>query len=304
MLGVIIYSWYNRESDRVVLTLVTAMLLGSIGFITKESISNKVEKVSQEFPVVVFFELPNYMPMNIRLPYHYELSMCIQGINPNDLPDSKEYINLEYASKTYYDAIEFLIVKEIFDRFNYGWNVKAKQTVLPSGKSISWKILGDTGDKISINKIMEAIPENYFYKLCLPATIHELAGGEAIFPPGTTFDIKRDDDVLGTSIHFKNKFIDIELKLTQDSSVLGIGEYTRLLGYSDDKSRVNGTASYFLSVEITQSVWLNGHPDMVTYRNWADSILELLDNNFNYEKIREEHIRQFQLYGSNAIHEM
>jgi hypothetical protein len=56
-----------------------------------------------------------------------------------------------------------------------------------------------------------------------------------------------------------------------------------------------------IEISIKQNYWLNGHPEMKKYRNWADSISELLNSQFNYEIIRDEHLRQFQLYGIEGI---
>lgn len=308
VVGVIIYSWFNRDSDRVILTLVTAMTIGSLGFITKESISNKIEKVSKEFPVAVFFGVPDYRPLNIKLPYGHELSMCLQEIKNEDLPKDIENVDISYGQDKYFDALQYLIIKEIFKRFSKSWNVVAKQTHVPGGKSLSWQSLGDTGKEILINDILEKFPDNYFLKQGIQKNIPRPFGGMAIFPPSTKISIENDENHKQTILKLATDYINVTIKLTQSSSSVGIGEYSQLIGLTTSRQHINvadqqqyGNAVFILETGAEQNVWLNGHPDMKTHRNWANSIIELLDSTFNYELIREEHLREFQLYGPGAV---
>ncbi|MCG8316407.1 MAG: hypothetical protein MI976_24615 [Pseudomonadales bacterium] len=306
IIGVIVYSWFNRDSDRVILTLVTAMTIGALGFITKESISNKVEKFSTEFPVVAFFGLPDYRPINIKLPYEHELSMCLQEVKPEDLPKDNAFIQIGYGSEKYFDAFEYLVIKEIFNRFGQSWNVIAKQTQTPNGKSLSWKSLGDSGEEVLLDNILKKIPENYFVKLGVHANTPAVFGGKAVFPPNTEISVVREEERKSVSILFENRYINLTVKLSQSTSSVGLGEYSRLLGSGQQHINVGdqhqyGNAVYLLSIDLVQTFWLNGHPEMKTHRNWANSIVQLLNNTFNYEQIRDEHLRQYQLYGPGAI---
>jgi len=308
IIGVIIYSWFNRDSDRVILTLVTAMTIGALGFITKESISNKVEKVSKEFPVVVFFGTPDYRPLNIQLPYGHELSMCLQEIKKDDLPEDSENVDIGYGSEKYFDALQYLIVKEIFKRFSQSWNVIAKQTQMPGGKSLSWQSLGDLGKEIHINEVLRRFPDNYFLTQGVHENIPAVFGGKAIFPPTIKISIENSKNLKQTIINLDTDYIKVTISLAASGSSIGIGEYSRLLGLTTSRQHINladqqkyGNAVYNLEIKAEQNMWLNGHPDMKTHRNWANSIIELLDNTFNYELIREEHLRQFQLYGPEGV---
>jgi len=308
IVGVIVYSWFNRDSDRVILTLVTAMTIGALGFITKESISNKVEKVSKEFPIAVFFSAPDYRPLNIKLPYGHELSMCLQEIKQQDLPTGATYVDITFAQEKYYDALQFIIVKEIFKRFSQSWNVVAKQTIVPGGKSLSWQSLGDSGKEVELNSFLKEIPDNYFLQQEIHKNTPDFFGGKAIFPPKTQLSIENSENLKQLIIHLETEYISVAIKLTQSSTSVGIGEYSQLLGLEESRQAINsldkqqyGNAVFLLEINTEQNVWLNGHPDMKTHRNWANSIIELLDSTFNYELIREEHLRQYQLYGSRAI---
>jgi hypothetical protein len=306
--GVIIYSCYNRDSVRVILTLVTAMTIGALGFITKESISNKVEKVSKEFPVVVFFSAPNYRPVNIKLPYDVELSMCLQEIKQEDLPVDRTNIDIVFGQKKNYDALQYLLVKEFFTKFSNSWNVVAKQTQTPHGKTLSWQSLGDSGKDILLSDFVTNFPDNYFVKLGIHKNVPHVFGGKAVLPPGTKITVENDDSLLKTSINLSTDYIKVTINFAQSSAAAGLGEYSKLLGMTNHSQPINlagqnqyGNATYTLEIKAEQTLWLNGHPDMKLHRNWAKSIIDLLDSTFNYELIREEHLRQFQIYGSGAI---
>lgn len=306
---VITYSWLNRDSDRVILTLITAMTIGSLGFITKESITNKTESISRVFPVAVFYGLPNYMPLNIKLPYSFDLRMCLQSIEQKDIPETEsEVVDFDFANKKYFDAIQYLVVKTIFEKFGRGWNVKVRRIHTPNGESLSWSNTEDKGKEITIEEFFEYLPNNYFVKLGLLSNIPEPFGGKAVFPPDTDINIESGDNFSETLMQFSTKYISMDIKLSQSSSSIGIGEYSKLFGITSALDRRNsgeagklGNSVYLVEVNIKQNYWLNGHPEMKKHRNWADSIAELLDSKFNYEIIRDEHLRQFQLYGIEGI---
>lgn len=305
ILAVAVYSWLNRDSDRVILTLVTAMTLGALGFITKESISNKEERISKIFPIAVFYGLPNYRPLNINLPYHHDLSMCLQELQPDDLPKEGGHVDIAFGQDIYFDALELVIVKEIFKRFSQGWNVAARQTKTPNGISLSWRSLGDQGDEVLLSDVANQLSGNYFVNLGVHDSAPRSFGGKAILPPGTKISIHREEANKMT-IKLTNTYVDLSISLTRSASSMGIGEYARLLGVGRNQAEVSHKNSYansvyILDMEAVQTLWLNGNPNMKAHRNWADSIFELLDSTFNFENISEDHIRQFQLYGPDGI---
>lgn len=308
VIGVIVYAWLNRDSDRVILTFATAMMIGALGFITKESISNKTEKYTKEISIVVFYGLPKYSPLNINMPFTKEMMICSQEIQENDLPKNEQNaLDIGFGSKMYFDAIQYAIITTIFERYSRSWNVKAKKIITPDGEQLSWQSLNNIGKAYSIGEVLQKLPENYFVKAKLYETLPNGFGKNAIFPPDTKITIEKNSDYEITET-FKNKFITLSIKLTSQSSSVGIGEYSRILGVPSAMDRRNapesdkyGNSVYLMQIDIEQNILLNGHPDMVNYRNWADSIVELLDNKFNYVTIKENHLKQYQLYGADAI---
>ena len=306
IIGVAVYTWYNRDSDRVILTFATAMLIGALGFITKESISNKAERLYVEFPIVALFGTPRYQPLNASFPYTLELMKCLGKVQDEDLPEAKALIDIEFAQPKYFDAFEFIVVKEIFKRFAKSWKVEAKQTATPVGNSISWNYVDSVGDEVELSKFANNFTGNYFIQRGICNDIVAPFGGRAIFPKGTEFKVDRRGALNGTSILMSNKYIKLELELLPLMSSIGIGEYSKLLlGETAPRTvtdlQPHGHAVYKMHINIEQNIWLNGHPEMEAHRNWANSIIELLDYTFNFEKIHKEHIQQYQLYGSEGI---
>lgn len=305
---IIAYSWFNRDSDRVVLTLITAMTIGALGFITKESISNKKEVFSKQIPIAVFYGLPEYRPLNIRQPYSLDLDICAMNINPDEIQSrDKNIIDIEFAQDRYFSAIQFIVITTIFKKFSHSWNVEAKRTITPDGDMLRWKRFEDPGKEISIKDFFTKMPNNYFVKLGLHDEFLDAFGGKAVFPPNININI--DDSIKGQLlVSFSNRYIAMNIRLSKSSSSVGVGTYSKLLGIPSGLDRRNapesdkyGHSNFFMEIDVSQNWWLNGHPDMKKNRNWANSVAELLDAQFNYEYIRDTHIKQFQLLGPEAI---
>lgn len=302
---VMTYSWFNRDSDRVILTLATAIMFGALGFITKESISNKTERSSQELSIVTFYGLPEYRPLNINLPYYSDLLTCVQNIDNKDLPTIKSgsVLDISYASDKYFDALQYSIIKIIFKQYSKGWNVTTKESLTPTGRTISWQSHPDKGDAIPIDDIFNQFKDNYFLTNKLLQPLPAVFGGVAVFPKGTVVKINHGDYRNEFELELSNRYVTLNIKLRYSGSSMGIGEYYRLLGLPEGStiSSEIGNSVYYLSMNVEQTYLLNGHPEMKKHRNWADSIVKLLNNKYNYETIRSDHMRDFQLHGPKAI---
>lgn len=310
---VITYSWFNRDSDRVVLTLITAMFIGSIGFITKESISNKLEKSNISFPIAVFYGLPDYRPLKIKLPYSFDLGMCVQNLNVSDLPaTSSETIDISFGSEIYFQAIEWSIIKSIFEKFSNGWNVQVRKVKTPGGTQLSWSNTKEKGDVYTIKDFSVNFPRNRFIDLGLLSDMPKGLGGQITLPPNTSIQVTSNNDpekLNQRTILLKTQYVTLTISLNTSTSTIGMGEYSPLLGIPSamDRRNAGGEADkvaysvYLLNIDIEQNYWLNGHPKMKSHREWANSISELLYNRFSYEHIHSEHMKQFQLHGVEGI---
>lgn len=272
------------------------MTLSALGFITKESISNKEEKFSKVIPVAVFYELPRYQLANIKLPYSHNLAMCIQEIKHSDLP-KEDNIDINFASEKYFDALQYVVVETIFSRFSRSWNVSAKRIQTPNGEQVSWQNIEEKGKEIAIEDFFGNASDNYFVKLGLLSNLADPFGGKAVFPPATKIEIYKPSSHEFV-MTFTTDYLSLKIKLAHSSSSVGLGEYSRML---QSKIGTYGHSVFLLETDIEQKYLLNGHPEMKKHRNWANSIVELLDTTFNFELIRENHMRQFQLYGAEGV---
>jgi len=69
----------------------------------------------------------------------------------------------------------------------------------------------------------------------------------------------------------------MDIALSKSSSSMGIGEYSKFFNIPSALDRGNspeadkyGNSVYLIQINIKQNFWLNGHPEMKKYRNWAD----------------------------------
>jgi len=297
--AVIIYTFNNHNSSRVLSSFATAMMVAVIGFAANEAISNKTEKFSREFPVVVFYSLVDYRPLNINLPYSHYLNRCTQTIKPSDIPQEPEkYANTNFDRIIYLDALQYILITSTFDKFTMGWNTKTRRIQNPSGGSLHWSSSDDIGKEISFAKFMkENLPNNYFVKLGPNHGLPTPMGDKVILPPDTDIQIATKGN--GMLMTLKNKFISMKIEISWLSGSQGIGEYSKLLG--GEPSFPTRNLVYLLNVSYEQNYWYNGHPEMEKYKNWADSIAEHLDAEFNFDVIRENHRKSFLLFGSGSI---
>ncbi len=302
VIAVAIYTFCNRDSDRVLLSFSTAIVIAVFGFIVNEAISNKTIKFSKEFPVAVFFELPNYQPLFIRLPYSWDLGMCMQSIKSADrLNSAQSQIDLEYAQNKYFEALQYIVIKDIFQQFNNGWDTETKRIIAPSGEMLSTKYGKESGKEINFAKfIQQSIPNNYFVKSNPLIPVLQLLSDTSIFPPDTDIKITLEGDH-SFLIFLETKYISVAVKLSKLLLSPGIGEYARMFPAHTAHGHDAGTATYMMSVSVEQAVLLNGNPEMKKHRKWADTLVTMLDSTFNFERIREEHLKQYQLFGSQAI---
>lgn len=300
---VAVYTVCNRDSERVLLSFSTVVAIAVVGFFANEVISNKPEKFSKEFPVAVFFESPNFKPLSIRLPYSHDLGMCMQSIRPADQPDTTQApIDLHYAQDKYFEALQYIVIKDIFQKFQMGWDAETKRIHVPNGEILSTKYGKESGKEINFAKfIKQNIPNNYFVKLNPLVPVLQPLSDTSIFPPGTDIQITTEMDHT-FSISFKTALISVAVKLSKLQLSSGIGEeYARMLPTHTAHGQYAGTATYMMSVSAEQTVLLNGNPEMKKHRKWADTMAALLDSTFNFESLREEHLKQYQLFGPRAI---
>jgi len=279
------------------------MFVGSLGFITKESISNKSEKSEKIIPVAIFYEIPSYQSIDLPLTYNSELSFFVESVGNVEKPlNYEEYP--EIGGKLYFEALEMVIFKNLFSRYKSNWYATVEHYMTPNGMQTLWEYGTDKGQNISYLDFFKLNPSNRFmrFKRYKMRPFNE----KMVLPPNTI--IKYESINNSSKYTLKNKFVTVELMVSRKSSSAGVGEFSELI---DDKlltkakmdagekeKGLSKTISsftkgfhnsvYLISINIEQNIWYNGHPDMKKYRHWADSIVDTLESKFSYELIREK----------------
>lgn len=288
------YTWLNRDSDRVILTFFTAVLIGAIGFATKESVSNKNESYIRSFHVVSLYSAPSYMPVKIRFKYLGKLSQCIQNINKNDFPENDGNMDILFAEEKYFDAFQYLILKEVFSTYRMSWLIDIEPAVM--GVYTNSLAPGMVGKEIEFSEVLNKIPDNYIVKNNLFDKESKI---KAMFPPGV--DIKVEfENKNNFKVMFESKYISIIINLVKRGSSNQTGEYGKLLSLPSTDNKY-GMSTYKVTLEVKQQPLLNGNPKMKNYRKWADSLVDLLEREFSYELALKKHKEDYKLYGSGEI---
>lgn len=299
---VALYTWFNRDLDRVVLTFVSVLTLGAFGFIAKESISNKPEEYSKTIPIVVLYEKPSYRPLNISFPYTFDLGYALQNIPQTMFPKEEESIDIGFASDVYFEAMLYVILKKVAFIHAHGWELNHKVIHNPMYKTVNYGSKSDEGDLHEFGEFLSLVPNKYGIHdvLDLPKSF----GGQFKLPPSMTINAVESDSTKGFEMLLSNRYVSLKISFISNGSSAGIGDYVKLADLDDAYSQIGGPAgnsSYSLEISAKQNWWLNGHPEMKKYKLWIESLISILDSEFNYELIRQRHIEQYQIFGTSAI---
>ncbi|QGQ26262.1 hypothetical protein F1728_27870 [Gimesia benthica] len=297
ILGISCYTWFNRASDRVVLTFFTAMFVGAIGFTAKEAISNKVESRSEEISVATFYGRRDYRPILLRLPYRTELTIFTQSATiPARTPDDS-HIDISYGADLYFPAITYAILSKSLSAFSGGWDSEIVRLKGPGFTNIQSRGGSRTGTKVTLNELYDSFGFDVEFdedqQAFQPNTFQQY-----FLPPHTTYRLNEETEH-SRSIEFRNRYITLTIQIQKGGSSIGIGEYDSFIS-PDDNSQV-GHSVFQVTGTVIQNRLLNGHPDMARYRKWADTVIDTIVQDFSFEAIRARHIEDMQLRGRDAI---
>ncbi len=295
ILGISLYTWQNRASDRVLLTFFTVLFAGTIVFIAKETISNKIEKISEEISVVVLYGHDN-MPLPLQLPYLPELIFFLKALTAKQRTPSQTHVDIKQGSELYFPAVVYAVIKKAMSPFISGWDSEIIQYSSPDG--VTTESRGGTlnGKQVDLRYLYD------LFKFQLQFEDESQIFNSSHFqkyyqPPNTDIQVTEATDFL-CKIEFKNRFITLAISIKIGHHSMGAGEYTTLIGLPEDQT---GSATFRIIAEVTQNRLLNGHPDMITHRKWANTIIDGIVRDFSYDKIRSNWLENFQLHGQKAL---
>ena len=107
-----------------------------------------------------------------------------------------------------------------------------------------------------------------------------------------------DASVNGTesSIHIKDKFLDLRIVISDKGGSLGVANLRSLLQVSSGESMRYWSEQYEIGLKAVFSPIRSGHPLMTEYRNWVESLIEGMKYQFSTQQHWEKAKDLFILY--------
>ena len=311
--GLAYLTWQNREMQRVAEIAATVILVAILGGLASVAVSLKPQQKALSFPVVYFYNADTMNPLALEDMSREELAAGDRNGVSASFPIQKlrglRTIPLEddaLGGRAYFDVVTYLVLKELFQFFSRGWNIRVSRFDLPGATQTSFgpnEQANDYGEPacsvvLSWNEMSSLFPSavivghpdshmtnNSLSCICLP--------------PGTS--ITATDGEHSRVITLKNRFVSLEISINRNTSQRGLGEFHSLLGFDRGMDDKYITSSYIVTLRADFSRWYTGHPKRRHYENWIGNVFSILEKGLSYE-VQKAQIAEWILYRKpNAI---
>jgi len=293
---IIWYTYQNRAEDRVVYTFITVMFIATLGFITKESLSNKKISDLKNMPIAVFYYHPNYREANLKLPYNFNIGYYAARILDEDKPKN---LDITFGQEIFRDILELSIIDSLLphNRF-FHWDVGLSYDgyIVDESK----KIKNEEGTKVTSKELAIHLKDNYFVKNNI------IKDAKSSFPLNSEIKITKDSHF--TIFNIKTKYNQIRLILMNSQASITSGylqrfKVTDVNGVSKSfyESSNSGHVLYQLEIKYEQNILYNGSPEMEKYREWAYTIIDHFIDTYDFNLIKENLDKDYIVGGINGI---
>ena len=289
-------AFLNRDSEKVMLTFLPALALGTIGALITILFGLKEEIREVEFPALFTYEKESKALFGLRPDLKYlppseiMASIHLQEISkahPKDLKNGPDDLGMAL----YGDIALRLVFDSLIQIFPMNWDVKTTQINLPF---VNQKTFGPNqnvakSEVLSWEQISATFPQSH----AMQAPAYPL--GKLAIPPGTKIWGSEERDQTGglykSIVHIENDFVDMEISITFSSGVADIGMYSLMIDLSPEQAQKYWTASYLIAMKAKFNAYRSGHPAMPKYKSWVnnafESIRDQLDSQRHWERAKE-----------------
>ncbi len=276
----------NRGSDKIFAALVVILTttlttgLGSLLLILRP------ESQSREFSSVFIYDtkankpiLSECYPIRKRFMDMIEIwsqskTSATEGKNevPSDLPE----LLTDFLARS--------MVEHLVKLYNKAWSIQITSWSVPGADQTSW---GPTQDAARLPKIEVPIDEllkilqtsgNRFASI---KTTGSSVWNVITLPPGTRFSCVRNPQVI--ELRLKNHFADVAISITFTSMGALQHNYYDVFEVNPSEQSRYYQVSFRVKTEANYSSWRAGWEMMTHHKRWAQSIMESLRDNFDWE---------------------
>jgi hypothetical protein len=264
--------WQNRASGKILEGVIPIYVASLIGIVLTTGLA-KIEPTKAEIPVGFIYNSTSRIP--VFLPQrHNPISM---EFLPGKVPESERMKVSE--SSFFHHILQAAIVDELGTYFRGTWlpsitrvqiggggTTRTEGGDLPKGVSLDTKALDAkmAGNRLAGEHLMPPI---------------------LVLPPGTEMDVTvpNDDSFNAGEITFRKRgFFDLTIKTTHGETLAGLGPYSLFFPEeSIDLQNKYRSTNFMITVTANFRGYRSGHPDMQSYRDWADKVIDVLKNGFD-----------------------
>lgn len=141
---------------------------------------------------------------------------------------------------------------------------------------------------LSTDELQRIFSKNRF------ASVHTGFGRLAL-PPSTTLNVETPKEASATGkVRFKNRYCEITIQTSPSMGLLGLGTYSMLLGIPPSTPGY-WTQQYIVRIEATFNPLLVGNPRMALIKQWANGIVNGLQNEFDEQVVWRKTVENYTL---------
>jgi hypothetical protein len=284
------FVWNNRASEKIVTASLPIAVAALIGIFLTGWIFAGEDDYEGAFPVCFLVDLRT--KLEIQTPGVFAEGRFSSGTwQVSELktrrPDLFSEDKNNFARNIYQHFLQRSFMDFLVMRYGGSWKARSLRFDFGSGG------FGEYGPAPGVpptdarilkkSDIEHALSGNWF------AQIHQLPEPQISLPPGSELIVTSptggSDDNSTSEMKITNSFCTITLTVESVFPVRNVGEYRRMAGLSDEEVRDFATILYVVRVHISYSRLKSGHPDMKTYKAWAQQLAGELRKQFDEEII-------------------
>jgi hypothetical protein len=278
----------NRSSEKVVASYVTISVGALAGIGLAIFAFGDQTRIEERFPVLFFIDPATKKSIIItsRSSMEAEFDGVSKYAAAFDTPEDG------WRQRAYHFALERAIVDWMMFIYWHTWRVESIQYDLPGPKiSRTGPIEGSSEEATivtldSVQKLFSAgSPPKGFpqqNKIALPPGLWHRRATLTIREP---FKAPAFGDT--AEITIRNDFCAMSIMMRSEGGIRGLGEYAVLGGLSSDEANKYAQLHYEVLVRTKFTPWLAGHPDMPKHREWARTLVSMLRDWFDEQRILE-----------------
>jgi hypothetical protein len=267
LVGVIYLTWENRDSNTLVLKVLSFFTVGLLSIVLTVFLQDKKESINYKTTTTLFVDKNEY-----PITYTYNIEKkddlildVLTSLNKVDLKNETFYKEINQYQQDFISRVFIHLLEKIF--YN-GWYVNYSYNKLTNGTS--WGRKGnEKSDLLEISDIDIFENPNFKFKV------------EGIFdkgikiPKGTEVFFNKDHHI--KTITFKHKYFTYKIEIVFNSFWKGFGKYKNLFQNFEE-----GSTYYFdIKTSCTFSELYPNNPMIKKYEEWVNNTNKIIDFHFN-----------------------